>query len=170
MRFFDPSDTATAQPSQARSRRREEILDRFKWNLSDIFRNWEDWEAAYKKIEAGIERYAVLKGTLADGPEKLLVAFELSEELEQFAYRVWYFPSLQYDQDHRDNTVNAKRQQGQILFARLQQAGSWFSPELLKIPLDTVRGWMARVEPLRLYRFAIENLYRPQGHVLDAAG
>ena len=55
MRFFDPSDTATAQPSQARSRRREEILDRFKWNLSDIFRNWEDWEAAYKKIEAGIE-------------------------------------------------------------------------------------------------------------------
>jgi len=170
MRFFDPSDTATAQPSQARSRRREEILDRFKWNLSDIFRNWEDWEAAYKKIEAGIERYAALKGTLADGPEKLLVAFELSEELEQFAYRVWYFPSLQYDQDQRDNTVNAKRQQVQILFARLQQAGSWFSPELLKIPLDTVRGWMARVEPLRLYRFAIENLYRQQDHVLDEAG
>ncbi len=80
------------------------------------------------------------------------------------------FPSLQYDQDQRDNVVNAKRQQVQILFARLQQAGSWFSPELLKIPLDTVRAWMERVEPLRVYRFAIENLYRQQEHVLDEAG
>ncbi|MBE3034899.1 MAG: oligoendopeptidase F, partial [Actinobacteria bacterium] len=40
----------------------------------------------------------------------------------------------------------------------------------LKIPLDTVRGWMAHFAPLRLYRFAIENLYRQQDHVLDEAG
>jgi len=52
------------------------------------------------------------------------------------------FRRLQYDQDQRDNVVNAKRQQVQILFARLQQAGSWFSPELLKVPLESVRGWM----------------------------
>ena len=170
MRLFDPSDTATAEPPQARSRRRDEIADRFKWNLADIFTSWEDWDAAYKTIEAGIDRYAALKGTLAGGPERLLEAFRLSEDLEQLAYRVWYFPSLQYDQDQRDNAVNAKRQQVQILFARLQQAGSWFSPELLKIPLETVRGWMQQAEPLRLYRFAIENLYRQQEHVLDEAG
>lgn len=170
MRFFDPSNSATTEPPQARSRRREDIADRFKWNLSDIFPTWEEWEAAYKKIETGIDRYAALKGTLAGGPDRLLDAFQLSEELEQLAYRVWYFPSLQYDQDQRDNGVNAKRQQVQILFARLHQAGSWFSPELLKVPLDTVRGWMDRFEPLRLYRFAIENLYRQQDHVLDESG
>src|SRR5512134_1404777 len=122
-----------------RSRRRDEISERFKWNLADIFPNWEAWEAAYKTIDAGIDRYAALKGTLSEGPNRLLDAFRLSEELEQLAYRVWYFPSLQYDQDQRDNTVNARRQQVQILFARLQQAGSWFSPELLKIPLADVR-------------------------------
>ncbi len=170
MRLFDPADATTAEPPQARSRRREEIPERFKWNLADIFTAWADWDAAYRTIEAGIDRYAALKGTLASGPERLLEAFRLSEELEQLAYRVWYFPSLLYDQDQRDNVVNAKRQQVQILFARLQQASSWFSPELLKIPLDTVRAWMDRVEPLRLYRFAIENLYRQQEHVLDEAG
>jgi oligoendopeptidase F len=165
----DPSDSSTVEPA-ARSRRREEIPDRFKWNLSDIFQTWDQWEEAYRKIEAGIDRYAALKGTLASGPDALLAAFRLSEELDQLAYRVWYFPSLQYDQDQRDNAVNAKRQQVQILFARLQQAGSWFNPELLAIPLETVRGWMERSEPLRLYRFAIESLYRQQEHVLDEAG
>ena len=168
--FFDPSDVATPEPPTVRSRKRGEIPDRFKWNLGDIFPDWETWENAYKRLDSGIERYAALKGTLAQGTEKLLEAFKLSEELGQLAYRVWYFPSLRYDEDQRDNTVNAKRQQVQILFARWKQAESWFNPELLKIPLETVREWMQRSDDLRLYRFAIEDLYRQQEHVLDEAG
>ena len=109
--FFDPSDVATPEPPTVRSRKRGEIPDRFKWNLNDIFPDWETWENAYKRLDGGIERYAALKGTLAQGPAKLLDAFKLSEELGQLAYRVWYFPSLRYDEDQRDNTVNAKRQQ-----------------------------------------------------------
>jgi oligoendopeptidase F len=172
MRFSElsgPPDAATAE-SPHRTRRRDEIPDRFKWNLADIYPGWAEWEVAYKQIEAGVDRYAALKGTLASGPEALLAAFRLSEELDQLAYRVWYFPSLQYDQDQRDNAVNARRQEVQILFARLQQAGSWFNPELLQIPLETVRAWMDRYAPLQLYRFAIESLYRQQEHVLDEAG
>jgi oligoendopeptidase F len=165
-----PTDVAAPEPPQLRSRRRDEVPDRFKWNLADIFADWQAWEAAYKELEAGIARYAALKGTLAGGAERLLTAFRLSEELGQLAYRVWYYPSLQYDEDQRDNTVSAKRQQVQILFARLAQAESWFNPELLAIPLETVRSWMAQSQPLQVYRFAIENLYRQQEHVLDESG
>jgi oligoendopeptidase F len=165
-----PADAAAAEPPATRSRRREDIADRYKWNLTDIFPTWDAWDAGYKDLEAGIDRYAALKGTLASGPERLLEAFRLSETLGQLAYRVWYFPSLRHDEDQRDNSVNAKRQQVQILFARWKQAESWFNPELLKIPLATVRGWMDQSTPLQLYRFAIEDLYRQQEHVLDEAG
>jgi oligoendopeptidase F len=163
------SHTVT-DPAPARSRNRIEIPDRFKWNVKDIFPDWESWLSAYKQLEAGIDRYAALKGTLSNGPAAMLAAFTLSDELGQLAYRVWYYPSLQYDEDQRDNAINARRQQVQILLARWQQAGSWFNPELLQIPLDTIREWMTAEPPLRLYRFAIENLYRQQEHVLDEAG
>jgi oligoendopeptidase F len=152
------------------SRNRADIANRFKWNVHDIFPSWDAWETAYRQLEAGVERYAALKGTLSQGPEALQTAFSLSEELGQLAYRVWYFPSLQYDEDQRDNTINARRQRVQILFAKWKQAESWFSPELLRIPLDTVRGWMDASPALPVYRFAIENLYRQQEHVLDDAG
>ena len=168
--FLHPTDVAGFETPQTRSRRREDIPERYKWNLTDIFPDWAQWDAAYRTLDSGIERYAALKGTLAQGPERLLEAFRLSEELGQLAYRVWYFPSLRYDEDQRDNTVNAKRQQVQILFARWKQAESWFNPELLQIPIETVRSWMDGFEPLRLYRFAIEDLYRQQEHVLDEAG
>ncbi len=164
------ADTITSPAPPARSRNRAEISERFKWNVLDIFQSWQEWDAAYKQLEAGVARYASLKGTLAQGPASLLKAFRLSEELGQLAYRVWYYPSLQYDEDQRDNTINARRQQVQILFARWKQAESWFSPEMLQIPLETVRKWIDENEDLRLYRFATENLYRQQEHVLDDAG
>jgi oligoendopeptidase F len=164
------AEALTSPAPPARSRNRAEIPEKFKWNVQDIFSGWEAWDTAYKQLEAGVDRYASLKGLLAQGPENLLNAFRLSEDLGQLAYRVWYYPSLQYDEDQRDNTVNAKRQQVQILFARWKQAESWFNPELLLIPLETVRTWMDENQDLRLYRFAIENLYRQQEHVLDEAG
>ena len=161
---------ATPTLPPARSRNRGEIADRFKWQVTDIFQSWEEWDAAYKQLEAGVEQYASLKGSLSKGAESLLAAFELSGQLGQLAYRVWYYPSLQYDEDQRDNTINARRQQVQILFAKWKQADSWFSPELLQIPINTVRAWMLTEEKLKIYRFAVENLYRQQEHVLDDAG
>ena len=152
-RCFDPP-SRRAQPP-ARTRNRLEIPDRFKWNLRrHLSRTGTTGKPPYHLLEKGIERYAALKGTLAQGPERLLEAFKLSEQLGQLAYRVWYFPSLRYDEDQRDNTVNARRQQVQLLFARWKQAESWFNPELLGIPLETVRGWMdvgrgAAAVPLR---------------------
>src|SRR4051794_9591872 len=163
-------DTLAEQVPPVRSRNRGEIPDRFKWNVDDIFPSWEAWDAAYKELDAGIGRYATLKGSLSGGPAQLLEAFRQSETLGQLAYRVWYYPSLQYDEDQRDNTINARRQQVQILFANWKQVESWFSPELLQIPIETVRGWMGSDPALALYRFAIENLYRLQEHVLDEAG
>jgi oligoendopeptidase F len=168
--LLSPSDVASAEPPQARSRRRIDISDRYKWNLTDIFTGWDAWEESYKRLDAGIEKYASFKGTLSQGAAQLLAAFQLSEELGQLAYRVWYFPSLRYDEDQRDNSINARRQQVQILFAKWKQAESFFSPELLKIPLETVRAWMDATPALAVYRFAIEDLYRQQEHVLDEAG
>ncbi len=92
------------------------------------------------------------------------------DELGQLAYAVYYYPSLAHDEDQRDNDVGARRQKVQILMARWQQATSWFNPELLGLPLDRVRAWMDASAPLAVYRFAIENLFRLQEHVLDEKG
>src|SRR5438045_9704815 len=91
-------------------------------------------------------------------------------EIGQLTDRVWYFPALKYDEDQRDNQINAKRQQVQVLFAKASQASAWFNPELLKIPLPTVQAWMAGSGDLAVYRFALEDLYRQQEHVLDDKG
>ncbi|MBK9243026.1 MAG: oligoendopeptidase F [Acidobacteria bacterium] len=153
-----------------KSRNRADIPVEYTWNLADIYPDWQAWEADRGQLELKIDEYAALKGTLGQGPEQLLTAFRQSDALGKLAHTVYYFPSLKYDEDQRDNDINARRQTIEALFARWQQVTSWFSPELLTIPLATVRGWMEANPDLALYRFAIEEVYRQQEHVLDEAG
>jgi oligoendopeptidase F len=149
---------------------RTSIPDRYKWQLTAICGDWDEWTGLYRQLADGIEGLKAFEGTLARGAAELLAAYKAQDAVGALMYRVWYFASLQYDQDQRDNEVNARRQQVQILFARHQQAVSWFNPELLQIPAETVRGWMDVEPELSVYRFAIESLYHEQEHVLDAQG
>src|SRR5215210_9196018 len=125
-----------------KARTRDEVPEHFTWNLSDIYPNWDAWEAALKGFEAKLGGYTELKGTLAQGPTRLLEAFRLEDDLGQLSYKLWYYAGLTYDQDQRDNGANARRQRVQILFAKAEEARSWFTPELLRIPLETARAWM----------------------------
>ena len=125
---------------------------------------------AFANLDTGIEAYKKYEGTLAQGAGQLLQSLKDRDALDQLSYRVWYYPALQYDQDQRNNTINARRQRVQLLFAKWQQAMSWFQPELLKLPLDTVRQWLAASPDLALYRFAIEEVFRLQAHVLNEQG
>jgi oligoendopeptidase F len=149
---------------------RIQVPDRYKWNVSDICRDWPEWERLYLDLARGIDGLKSFEGTLSRGADQLLAAFKAQDAVGALMYRVWYFASLQYDQDQRDNDVNARRQKVQILFAKHQQALSWFNPELLAIPPDTVRAWMDGNGELAVYRFAIESLWHEQEHVLDAQG
>jgi oligoendopeptidase F len=166
MDFFAPAEA----PAAPQFKDRGDIPDKHKWNLKHIFPDWPAWQAAFDELDTKIAAYAALQGSLASGADQLLAAMKLSDDIGQLTYKVWYFASLKYDEDQRDNQANARRQQVQILFAKASQASAWFNPELLKIPLPTVQAWMAANSDLAVYRFAIEDLFRQQEHVLDEKG
>ncbi len=150
---------------------RDAIPERYTWDVTAICRDWDEWTIQYTQLEAAIEAFKQFQGTLAHGAGgQLLAAFRAMDAMGALSYRVWYFASLQYDEDQRNNDINARRQQVQILFAREQQASSWFNPELLAIPFETVRGWLDADPDLAVYRFAIESLFHEQEHVLDEQG
>ena len=161
-------DTFRPEPGQLPVR--EDIPARYTWDLSAICRDWSEWSESFASLEAAITAFPAFQGTLSSGADALLAAFTAMDEMGALAYRVWYYASLHYDEDQRNNEINARRQQVQILFARQQQASAWFNPEVLAIPLETIRGWMTSNAELAVYRFAIESLFHEQEHVLDEKG
>jgi len=146
---------------------RDSIPDAYKWNLSDIYPDWETWEIGLANLDTMMNGYADLKGTLGQGPEQVLKAYKLGDELDMLAYRVYRYPGLTRQLDNRDNEVAGKLQQVQILFAKFGVATAWFTPELLTIPWETMETWLNDSRDLSPYRYSIENTYRQQEHVLD---
>lgn len=164
--LHDP--TFTSAPTAPRTRKDVPVDER--WNLDDICPSWDAWQEAFSRLQQDIAAYATRKGTLGQSAASLLEALQANDAMGQQAYRVWYYASLAHDEDQRDNQASARRQQVQLLFATWRQETAWFNPELLAVPIATLRGWMDASPDLAVYRFMIENLFRQQAHVLDERG
>ena len=160
----------TYRPGPGQPPARDAIPQRYRWDLTAICSGPDDWQTHYQRLDAAIAAFAARRGTLGSGADPLLDAFRAMDDMGALSYRVWYYASLRYDEDQRNNEHNARRQQVQILFARQQQASAWFHPELLTVALETIRQWMDERPELAVYRFAIESLFHEQEHVLDEQG
>ena len=68
------STAAVGEAAPARSRIREEIDPRFRWDLAPIFGEWQSWETACDELGERIDRLAAMQGTLAKGCAALLAA------------------------------------------------------------------------------------------------
>lgn len=161
---------ATAADTKPETRNRAEIGAEFKWDFSPIYADWAAWENGMKEMEAKMDAFAALKGTLKDGPGAVLKAYRLYDEIGIAQYRAFRYPQLQRDTDTRNQDVSGKLQRVQALFAKFGTATAWFNPELLAVPEATMRGWLDTTADLTPYRFPILDAYRQQKHVLDEKG
>lgn len=145
---------------------RDEIPAEYKWNLNDIYNNWDEWESGMQDLQKKMDAIVGYKGKLKESSANLLEVMKLNDELGILSYKVYRYPQLSRDTDTRDQAMNAKMQQVQILFASFGTATSWINPEMLQIPWDTMKEWL--IDPaFKPYKFGIEDLYRQQAHVLD---
>ncbi|GJQ62674.1 MAG: oligoendopeptidase F [Melioribacteraceae bacterium] len=145
---------------------RDNIEDKYKWDLSDIYQNWDEWEAGLENLGKKMDEIAALKGTINSG-DNLLKIFLLQDDMNQLAYKVYRYPQLMRDTDTRNQEVAGKMQRVMIMFSRFSTATSWISPEVLETPWETMEKWLANTDGIEPYRFQVEDLYRQQKHVLD---
>jgi oligoendopeptidase F len=165
--FVMPLALADTKPA---TRNRAEISADYKWDFSPIYPDWAAWEQGMKDMEAKMDAFASLKGSLKDGPAAVLKAYRLYDEIGIVQYRAYRYPQLQRDTDTRDQDIAGRLQRVQSLFAKFGTATAWFNPELLAIPEETMRGWLDSSPDLAPYRFPILDAYRQQKHVLDEKG
>ncbi len=160
-------DDAGLKPT---TRNRQEIPSEWTWDLGHIYPDWSSWEADLERLRGLMDSYQELKGTLAEGPTRILQASRLSDDLGQLAYKVYQYPGLMQSQDTRANDVQARLEQVRLALAAFREATAWYTPELLQIDEATMLQWLDRTPELAPYRFGIEESYRKQRHVLDEDG
>ena len=143
---------------------RKDIPKEYKWNLGDIYENYEKWNEDLEKMEKIQEELVEYKRKF-DNEDKLLEFLKKQEESEKIAYKLYRYPQLARDLDSSDKKATENMQKIQFLFAKMGTELSWVNPELIE-NRENIEKWIQK-EKFSDYRFGLENLFRLQNHVLD---
>ena len=115
---------------------REEIEDKYKWNLNDIYESVEGWEADFKWIQDNLERYKSFAGKIAESSENLLACLKFDDEVGIKLERLYLYTMLAKDSDLRVGKFQSMDERVKSLYSRVSTVSSFIRPELLNIPED----------------------------------
>jgi oligoendopeptidase F len=152
----------------AKAPQRSEIAERHRWDLTHLYTDDGAFESAFKAVEGMIERLATSRGTLSKSAQTLCEALQLRDECFTQLEKVVLYAGLSHHENMTLTPGQARWDRAQSLTTKASEASSWFAPEVLSIPSDTLASWLSKPGPLAIYRHAIDDILRQRPHVLSA--
>ena len=141
-----------------------------RWNLADLYPSTSAWNADASKLEQQMTELASCKGHLGDSASRLKQCLELQADATKRYLRMTVFSSQQLAEDTGAPANLELTQRGRVLGARLNEAGSFVNPEVLRMGQDKVAVFVAEDPGLRIYRQPLDQILRLAPHTLDAGG
>ena len=115
---------------------REEIEDKYKWDLTHIYSENEEWEKDFSWIEKNLNGYDQFKRKLNSGADTLLACLKFDDSIAIKIERLYLYAMLAKDSDLRENTYQALDDRIKSLYAKVSAISSFIKPELLEIDSD----------------------------------
>lgn len=148
-------------------RQREEIDDRYKWNIAAMYGDEKEWEKDFKESEKMAEEFSAYSGRLSGGAEVLLSALRDRDKLWMKAEKVYVYSQMKKDEDNRRSRYQELNQRAQSLLAQISSATAFFTPELTELPEGTIEKYLEENGELREYSYMLLDLIRRKQHVLS---
>lgn len=146
---------------------RDNIDQKYKWNLNDIYSDWTLWSKDVEKMKVLMEEVPKYKGKISQDEKEFSKLILIQEELARLVDKIYLYPYLMKDLNSKDTVASEKLQEIEILYTQYGVATSWILPEVLTIPKERVEQWINNNSELESHRFGLMELYRLQKHVLD---
>jgi oligoendopeptidase F len=160
-KFYNPEAQTIEVPT------RNEIDEKYKWNLKDIYESDEEWETAFKFIEQNISNYAQFEGKIADSAETLLACLKFDEEIGMILERLYLYSMLAKDSDMRDTKYQGMDDRIKSVYSKVLTASSYIKPELLKANEEKLLGLVNSNSDLKIYKQSFDDLIRFRKHTLE---
>lgn len=137
------------------------------WRLEDIYENEDLFSQDAERLDARMDQFAGLQGTLKDGSEALLKVMQLYEEMNQIFEKLYVYAN----QRNHEDTANTKYQkmsgEMNIVAARLSQVTAWLESEILELDEAVLRQEMELEPELKKYDWFLIQITRKKAHILD---
>jgi oligoendopeptidase F len=145
---------------------RNQVDDKYKWNLKDIYDDESGWEKDFKWIEDNISQYKKFEGKLSSSPSVLLECLQFDDQVGIIIGRLYLYAMLAKDSDMKVQKYQAMEARIKNLYSKSSAAGSFIRPEILGMPDALLLEMINSLNDLKVYRHSFDELLRTKVHVL----
>ena len=152
-----------------KTRDRQKIDDKYKWNLSDLYSSIDVWEEEKELFYTKFEKVETFKGKLGNSASTLFNALEYLESVLKDLYRFNSYASMLSDQDTRKSEPLSMDQEASQISTKFSTAAAYITPEILSIPENKLKIFFNQEPRLEKFKRYIDDIYRTKEHTLSAA-
>lgn len=146
---------------------RQDIDDKYKWRLSDIFFDEKAWEKALEDLDEPLEKLVSLKGKIGKGADNLAEALHYNEECSMQVIEIYTYAKMKKDLDNSDSASQSMYDRAVSKYFDVSAKTAFLSPEISKIQRKKLDGWKKNSECLEKYKHYLDNMIRNKKHILS---
>ena len=148
-------------------KQRNEIDEKYQWDLSTIFATDQAWEEEAASLAADIKAASHYAGHLLDSAQTLLDTTNAYLELSRRLEKVYVYAHMKNDQDTRVAKYQEYQSKGMSLYSLLGETFAFYEPEFMAITDEQYKAFVSEVPALEQYGHYFDRLLEKKEHVLS---
>ena len=141
----------------------------YRWNLKDLYATQSAWDEDAKRMTGQLKPLSACSGQLAS-PKRFKTCMDLSADVQKRLYRLYSYASQKHDEDTSATEGIDLRQRAEVLGNQVEEATSFFNPEILKIGRVRINAMVKADKSMAQYSQRLDDVLRASAHTLDAKG
>ena len=148
------------------AKQRNEIEEKYTWDLTTIFPTDEAFEAELAQVSEEVKKAASLAGHLLDSADSLLKTTEVQLDLMRRIEKLYSYAHMKNDQDTRVAKYQEYQAKGMTLYSEFGQSFAFYEPEFMAITEEQYQAFLAEQPGLQLYQHYFDKLLKKKAHIL----
>lgn len=141
---------------------RNEVDDKFKWKIEDLFENDKIWDDEYKKAEKSLNQITVFKDQIST--ENLLDVLEIKDSIGKNVEKLYVYANLKSHEDTSNPFYQALSDKADTLITLYSSSISFIVPEILLLDETKLKALTKNT----IYAHFIEDILRSKMHILSS--
>lgn len=148
-------------------RKREEVSDKYKWDLSKIYKNEEELNKDIEVIKTKVEELLKYQGNLIKDSKNLEEATNKYFEISRLIDKIIVYSHMKRHEDLSVSKNEALVGKVDKFCDEISEKLAFYTPELLNEDYEIVEKYLKENPNLQKYAFMFEDLFREKDHILS---
>ncbi len=149
------------------NKKRDDIEEQYKWDLSALFKSAKDCEKEFKECHRLCDEVLKYKGKILDSADSLYSFYQDFEALDRLLDKVVIYAHLLCDTDTSNSKYQDLKMRALKLAEDISTNLSFITPELLSGDYNKVLDYIKENPKLEEYKFDLEKTFRYKEHTLS---